>query len=125
MSDRVKSPSEIKAQLQRIQSIAQMIINGLAGKPFRWGDGERSAWQPLAEVRLGITLVTPTGIKKRGYRLKAGVKPVGEAYYGAPLQVYAPLYVLECQCVPLSAPAGKAAPEDPTEPLPLEDDANA
>jgi hypothetical protein len=107
MAPRVKSPSEIKAQLQRIQMVAQLIINGLGGKPFRWGDSERSAWQALVEHRLGITLVTATGAKKRGYRLKAGVKPVGEAYYGAPLQIYADLYVLECQCVPLAAP-----PED-------------
>lgn len=121
MPTRVKSPSEIKGQLQRIQAVAQLIINGLAGKPFRWGDGERSAWQPLAEHRLGVTLVTITGAKKRGYRLKAGAKPVGEAYYGAPLQIYADLYVLECQCVPLAAPAGKVTPEEPTEPLPLDE----
>ena len=80
MADRVKSPSEVKGQLQRIRMVAQTIINGLDGKPFRWGDGERSAWQPLAEQRLSVTLVTATGAKKRGYRLKAGVKPVGEAY---------------------------------------------
>jgi hypothetical protein len=71
-------------------------------------------WQPLAEVRLGITLVTATGAKKRGYRLKAGAKPVGEAYYGASLQIYADLYVLECQCVPL------AASDTEIEPAPLD-----
>jgi hypothetical protein len=115
MSTRVKSPSEVKGQLQRIQAIAQLIINGLAGKPFRWGDGERSAWQPLAEMRLGITLVTASGAKKRGYRIKAGAKPVGEAYYAAPLQRYADLYVLECQCVPLAEKA--QVEEAPTEPM--------
>jgi len=121
MAERVKSPSEIKGQLQRIRVVAQMIIDGLAGKPFRWGDGERSAWQPLAEVRLGITLVTATGAKKRGYRLKAGARPVGEAYYSAPIQHYADLYVLECQCVPLAAPEETTRPEAPTEPMPLEE----
>jgi hypothetical protein len=89
MAERVKSPSEIKRQLERLQALAQDIINGLNGKGFRWGDGERSAWQPLAEHRLGVTLVTATGARKRGYRLKAGAKPVGEAYFGAPLQIYA------------------------------------
>lgn len=105
MADRVKSPSEVRRQLERLQALAQDIINGLNGKGFRWGDGERSAYVPIAERRLGITLVTATGARKRGYRLKAGAKPVGEAYFGAPLQLYADLYVLECQCVPLATPS--------------------
>lgn len=105
-----KSPSAMRDRITVIRAVLDEVSQGLAGKPFRWGDGERSAWQPLCE-QLGITLVTPTQIKKRGYRLKRGAVPVGSAYFAAPIQIYADLYVLECQCTPIKK-AAESTPID-------------
>lgn len=70
---------------------------GLDGRVVTWGQGERIAHtKTLASI--GITLVTKTQIEKRGYTLKRGQKPVVNAYFGAPIQAYAELYVLEIQC---------------------------
>jgi hypothetical protein len=92
------SPSEIKSKLGSWRHIAQVIIDGLEGKPFCWSNGELEAYRPKAQ-QMGITLVTKTQIKKLGYRLKNGVKPVGNGYFKAPISRSADLYVLECQAV--------------------------
>lgn len=95
----LRSPSEIKALLNRYQEIAQMIINGLEGRPFRWGDAERQAYTAKA-LRMGCTLVTRTRADRLGWVVRQGAEPVGVAYFGAPIQRYASLFVLECQCKP-------------------------
>lgn len=92
------SPSEIKNRLQSWRYVAQAIIDGLEGKPFSWGDGERTAYTQKAK-KMGITLITATQAKKQGYRIKHGAKSVGTAYFRSPISNYGNLYVLECQCV--------------------------
>jgi hypothetical protein len=87
-----------KQKLERIHELIGKVLSGLEGKPFAWGDGQRNAWISMLQ-EFNITLVTQTGLKKRGYRLKRGAKPVGSAYFGAPLQIHADLYVLQIQCV--------------------------
>ncbi len=98
LSDRPHSPSEIQRRLETISGVATEIHEGLGGKPFQW-NGAEGEWKVLWAEDLGITLLTKTALEKRGYRLKRGAKPIGRRYFGAPIQKYAELYVLECQCV--------------------------
>ncbi|MBD2451158.1 hypothetical protein H6G76_29315 [Nostoc sp. FACHB-152] len=86
-----------KKRLERIHELTEIVLNGLNGKPFSWGDGQRTAWVPLLQ-EIGITLITKTQIQKRGLVLKRGAKPVGKAYFGSPIKRYADLYVMEVQC---------------------------
>ncbi len=66
---------------------------------MHWGDGERSnAIQLLDE--LGIVLVSKTGAGKRGHVVKFRQVPVAVAYFGAPLQRHADLYILGIQTRP-------------------------
>jgi hypothetical protein len=90
--------TKIDNKLARAKEVHQDIVDGLAGKPFSWHEWERKLNLPVAEF-LGITLISETQIIKRGYRLKQGAQHVGRAYYGAPIQRYIKLYVLEAQCV--------------------------
>lgn len=124
LPDRDHSPSEIKARLDRYRDVAREILAGLDGKPFYWQgtEGKYNVW--WAED-MGLTLVTETQVKKRGYRLKKGAQPVGSRYFTAPISRQAYLYILECQAVklptpptPPSAPADQALlPLDEEEPF--------
>ena len=87
-----------RLNIQRLHELLGIVLNGLDGQPFSWGDGQRQAWVPILKAA-GVTLITKTQIEKHGYRLKRGAKPVGSAYFGAPIKRYADLYVLEVQCV--------------------------
>lgn len=87
-----------RRRIQRLHELLGTVLKGLDGQPFTWGNGQRMAWTPILR-EAGVNLVTKTQIEKRGLRLKRGAKPVGWAYFGAPIQRYADLYVLEVQCV--------------------------
>jgi hypothetical protein len=103
LSDRDHSPSEIIRRLESVREVSRQIQAGLRGTPFHWNgtEGEYNvAWAEL----LGLHLVTETQIKKRGYRLKRGAKPVGSRYFGAPISRQALLYVLECQAAKINRP---------------------
>ena len=93
------NPSQLIVKIDRLHALTVQVKGGLMGKPFAWGAGEANAYMPIL-AGIGITLITKTQVKKRGYVLKRGVKPVGSRYYGAPIQKRADLYVLECQCKP-------------------------
>lgn len=94
---RVKSPGEVSGRLATHIYVINRIIEGLHGRPFNWGAGEREAYTKIAAA-VGITLVTKTAAARRGYSLKRGARPVGCGYWGAPLKKHADLYILECQC---------------------------
>ncbi|MCG8595663.1 MAG: hypothetical protein MI785_15045 [Kiloniellales bacterium] len=95
-------PSSVVRRLERRKRVADEIMDGLQGRPFRWGDGTYSAKRPLLE-ELGVTLVTETRLRKIGRALKRGVRPVGSIYFPAPIQRHADVYVLECQTKPEGA----------------------
>lgn len=86
-----------KKRIERIHELTGIVLDGLNGNTFSWGDGQRTSWVPILR-EIGITLITKTQIQKRGLVLKRGAKPVGTAYFGAPIKRYADLYVLEVQC---------------------------
>lgn len=92
------SPSKTKEELKRCEEVAKCIIEGLNGKPFNWGGSEGSA-NRCTSAKMGARLVTRTMLKKLGYRLKRGAKPVGSCYYGSPINRTADLFVLQCQAV--------------------------
>ena len=92
------APSAVLRRIESLRHVAMQIANGLEGQPFQWGAGQREAWTPLAK-QLGLTLVTRSHADRLGYAIKRGAKPVGSAYFRAPLKRTAQLYVLECQCV--------------------------
>lgn len=100
------APSKTDLDLSRSIKVAMQIQNGLRGKLFQWGETERINYT-LRAANLGVTLVTATTLKRRGYELKRNAQPVGRAYYGAPLSRYADLYVLECHCKPSAAEKAK------------------
>lgn len=97
---KTKAPSTFARYLETRVNILNEVINGLRGNPFQWGDGERSAKNPILK-ELGVTLVTKSFAEKLKYRIKPRSKPVGNVYLGAPLQRYADVYVLECQFEPI------------------------
>lgn len=92
------SPSVIKNRLYSWAKVGQFILNGLDGDQFSWSSGEFEAYKKKAQA-MGITLVTKTWLSRNGYRLKRGVKPIGNAYFLAPISKFCDLYVLECQAV--------------------------
>jgi hypothetical protein len=94
----MNSKSTIEKRLNKIKHSIDEVVNGLNGKPFNWGDGERIHHQKKLK-KCDITLLTITALKKRGYRLKRGAKPVGSAYFGRPIKNIGQLYVLECQAI--------------------------
>jgi hypothetical protein len=98
LSERSRSPSEIVNRLQSMQWVATQVINGLHGAPFHW-NGTEGDYNVAWAAQMGLHLVTETQIKKRGYRLKKGARPVGSRSFGAPISRQALLYVLECQAV--------------------------
>lgn len=85
-----------KQRIERLYELISTVLAGLEGNRFAWGNGQRLAWVPLLR-EAGITLVTKTQIEKRDLVLKRNAKPVGSAYFGAPIKRYADLYVLEVQ----------------------------
>lgn len=106
------SPSGLIAHFERRMKIYQMVIDGLNGQPFSWGEGERNAYTKiLAEV--GVTLVSKSAIARAGRELKRGAGPVGAAYFGAPIKRMAELYVLECQTKLRNAKAASSAEASP------------
>lgn len=86
-----------KKRIEQLHSLTGMVLKGLNGNPFNWGDTQRKSWIPILK-KIDITLVTKTQIEKQGLILKRGAKPVGTAYFGSPIKKYADLYVLEIQC---------------------------
>jgi hypothetical protein len=92
------SPGEMRGRLKSWAYVAMALADGLDGKPFDWGGGEFDAYRPKAKM-LGCTLVTKTWMKKNGYRLRRGAKPVGTGYFKAPISNTGELYILECQAV--------------------------
>jgi hypothetical protein len=95
---RSRTPGDMRGHLAAFIHVAEMLSDGLAGKrQFHWGDGERQAYTVKAAA-LGATLVSRNQIKKQGYELKRNAKPVGTAYFGAPIQRATDLFILESQC---------------------------
>lgn len=99
LSDRDHSPAEIRRRLDCFVSVARQIYHALQdGSQFVW-NGTEGEYNVQWAAEMGLTLITETQVKKRGYRLKRGVKPVGWRYFGAPISKQRALYVLECQAV--------------------------
>ena len=86
--------SSFKKRLETRIRLLQMLADGLDGKPFAWGSGESKNYFPIARD-LGVTLKTKTAIERSGMVLKRNAKSVGSAYYGAPIQSYCELYIVE------------------------------
>lgn len=92
-----RSRANMQNHLGAFTYIASALHDGLSGKPFHWGDGERQAYTKKA-LAMGATLLTRNQISARGYELKRGAKAVGTAYFGAPIGNGAELFILEVQC---------------------------
>lgn len=85
-----------RQQLARKIEVLQQIQAGLAGTPFHWGDAGRQAGQRWA-AECGYPLVSETAIRKHRHTLRPKARPVGYAYFGAPIQRTVGLYVLGLQ----------------------------
>lgn len=90
--------SMTRKQLKRLAALLDAVCEGLDGKPFRWGGGQRQAWAPMLE-RAGVELVTRTQIEKRGHRLRRGAQRVGRVYFDAPISREADVFVFGVQTV--------------------------
>lgn len=95
------TPAAFKKRLETRIRLLQMLTDGLAGKPFQWGEGESMNYFPIAR-QLGCTLKTKTAIERAGMALKRNAKPVGSAYFGAPIQKQCDLYIVEAQAKAVS-----------------------
>lgn len=87
-------PSQLRKQLEARHRLLGDLIQGLQDGSIYWG-GARQTYTRLAK-KLGVTIVTETGAKKLGRRLKPRAKPIGRGYFRAPLSLAADLYILEC-----------------------------
>ena len=83
-------------RLEYIRGAVSELLGGLNGTPFRWGDAERSSKEPILS-KMGFVLVSKSKLERGGHELKRNAKPVGQAYFGAPLKVWADLYLLDVQ----------------------------
>lgn len=98
-----------RAQLSRLRALLGAIEDGLKnGAKFRWSQGERELNMRLLS-RAGAELMTKTGLAKAGLVLKRGQQPLGTAYYGAPLQLHAELYLVGVQTKAVQRASGLAA----------------
>lgn len=98
MSADVSSKAKLKSRAEALSELNRAVQDGAT---LRWGDGVRA--QKLRLLRdLGVELVTKTSATKHGHVIKQRQTPVANAYYGAPLQRYADLYVLGLQTRPAS-----------------------
>lgn len=115
------SPSEYKRKAQSFAYVAQAILDGLNGEPISWGVGQWRAYHRMAE-QMGLTLVAQTGAERKGYRLKPGTRPIGNAAMGG-VHYTGHVYILECHFIPpgpmsnhgetqLSQVAGEDTPVD-------------
>jgi hypothetical protein len=101
--ERAHSPSDVIARLRGFIAAAADVIKGLQGAPFSWRGVDGQHHLPRLAM-MGVTLVSKSHAERLGYRLKRGAQPVGWRYFGSPISRDAPVYVLECQCVPVAAP---------------------
>jgi len=101
---RFKTPSELAQHLERRIEALQLVVDGLRGNTFSWGDGEGYARRQILK-ELGIELATQTAIKRRGEMLTPRARPVGNVYIKAPVQAYADLYVIGLHNIPAPAKA--------------------
>ncbi len=85
--------SKLRVRRDLLVAICDALDNG---KTLSWGSGERTSKSRVLR-ELGIELVTKTGARKRGLRIKRGATPVANGYFTAPLQVYADLYIVGVQ----------------------------
>ena len=80
-------------RLELIRQTVREVEAGLLGTPFTWGNSEYQSKEFIL-ASLGYVLVTITKLRRGGHRLKQNARPVGKAYFNAPIKKYAPLYVL-------------------------------
>ena len=97
-----------RARITRLHTASGEVRAGLAGSPFQWSESERKRNEPILAAA-GVELLSQTAIEKRGHVLRRGARPVGTAYFGAPIQRYTPLYVLHVQTRPKSEASTKGA----------------
>lgn len=99
MKPNVLRPSAMKDAAEGLLLVARGIDAG----PIRHDRGRR-----LARVLsfMGVHLVSRRRLGLEGHVLKAGAKPVMEAWYGSPIRKWVPLYVMGLQ----TRPKGKAKP---------------
>lgn len=92
----MKTKAQIARLRTRVTESLDMVLAGLAGKPFRWSASEFD--RRFTELGLlGVRLKTKTQIELNGHELKRGAKPVGETYYEAPICKWRGVYVFGVQ----------------------------
>ena len=92
----MKTKAQIVKLRARVTESLDMVLAGLAGKPFQWSAGEFD--RRAHEVNLlGVRLKTKTQIELNGHVLKRGAQPVGKAYFEAPICKWRGVYVFGVQ----------------------------
>lgn len=96
-----------RMQLSRLADLLALIERALSEKRpvFHWCDGARKPWTRLLR-QAGVVLMTPTAMLRRGHEPKRGARPVGTAYFGAPIKQDGELYVWGLQTRPRPGVAG-------------------
>ena len=87
-----KTASTVRERVATTRHWLDVLERAMAGEqPFRLGEAKRLSFMKTLES-LGIELMTTTQAKRSGLKPRRGQKPLGTAYYGAPLQINAPLW---------------------------------
>lgn len=86
-----KTASTVRERVATTRHWFDVLEKSMAGEPFRLGEAKRLSFMKTLES-LGIELMTMTQAKQKGLKPRRGQKPLGTAYYGAPLQINAPLW---------------------------------
>lgn len=86
-----KTASTVRERVATTRHWFDVLERAMSGEPFKLGEAKRLSFMKTLES-LGIELMTTTQAKRHGLKPRRGQKPLGTAYYGAPLQINAPLW---------------------------------
>lgn len=81
---------------RRVELLSDIQNALLQRRRLSWGSGERVSKSGMLRD-VGLDLVSRTAAGKRGHVIKRGQKAVVLAYFGAPLQRYADLFIFGIQ----------------------------
>lgn len=98
------SPSSIAAKAKRLRAGLDALIDAIE-RPGTASYGEGAGLAMAQHWRaVGVDLLSETGGRKQGLRLKRGAKPLMVRCFGAPIQDYIALYDKAMAFVPKAKP---------------------
>jgi hypothetical protein len=89
---KLKVRAELLAEIWRALQYRDTLV---------WGSGKRVTYTRLLR-EMGVELVTKTAAKRRGHEIRRRQHPIALAYFNAPIQRTAELYIVGIQTRPIA-----------------------